>query len=359
MVKKLANEFIKNVKIMFRNWASLSLLIIAPLVFILLIGYAFSSDELKGINIGVYSDKNINLSLLSEGVKKYGTIKEYNNLQQCLSDLTLQKMHVCIHIEGAPFERNFQGNNIETAKITYYYDETRKKVSLSIIRNVKEFFGLKAEEMSIESTESIIEGIQNLIGFINERRNEINQLRNEAMQLRDEQIERKIKLEKVRSDFLPPYMLIKETQANMHNYSLRANKTSEEIKEDINRTIVLVREIKNTAIILLPPKLEEVGINETVNITNMTAITMLLEGIEKDLIILQNITDNATSDANSLVAEVDGIVKRIDTIKIMLDDEIARADASIAEIDKRVAQIEQISKELDEKLSGLAILEPG
>jgi len=357
MIKKLANEFVKNIKIMFRNWTSLSLLIIAPLVLILLIGYAFSSDSLSGIKIGIISGEKMDLGPLAQSVRSYGSISQYDQLQSCLSDLALQKTHICVDIEGLTLNAN-QSNitNLETGKITYYYDDTRKKISLSIIRNIQEFFGLKAEQMSIESTQSIIENIQSLIGFINDRRGEIAQLKNESLQLKNDQIARKAKLEQVRSDFLPSYFAIKDTQATMHNYSTKVNATTDDIRSEIDLSLLLVRTLKTTASVLLPPELEDLGVNETENIT--TIIT-LLDDMEQRLVELQDLTDQTNADANSLVMEVDQIVGQIDNVKFMLDEEIIRTDASIKEIDKRVAQIEQISKDLDEKLSGLSALSPG
>ena len=130
MIKKLYNEFSKNIRVMFRNWTSLSLLIIMPLALILLIGYAFSSEDVTGINIGVVSESNIDLVPLAKNVSGYASIKKFESKEDCLSYLVLEKVHICLFVEGVEFgEKNITSiEDIPSGKITYYYDNSRTKI---------------------------------------------------------------------------------------------------------------------------------------------------------------------------------------------------------------------------------------
>jgi len=221
----LRNEFIKNLKIMFRNWTSLSLLVIAPLVFILIVGYAFSSDAVTGINIGMISEDGETIGSFAENVSGFASVRDYESVESCISAMSLHEVHICIEIDAI----NVSGKGIKqlpSANVAYYYDNTRKQLSLAIISNLQKFFGLRAEEISIESARSIIEEIQSLVGFITEHKSDIDQIKNESAAIRQDLVERKAKLEKVRENFLPAYTRIKSAQADLHSaYALMENST--------------------------------------------------------------------------------------------------------------------------------------
>src|SRR3989338_6319096 len=100
MIKQLLNEFVKNIKMMFRNWTALSLLIVVPIIMILLIGYAFSNEEVTGIKIGIVSNDTIDITPLSSNVSQYAELITYTQADRCLQDLSRQDIHLCLELQG-------------------------------------------------------------------------------------------------------------------------------------------------------------------------------------------------------------------------------------------------------------------
>lgn len=350
MIKQLGNEFIKNIKIMFRNWTSLSLLVLAPLVFILLVGYAFSGEDLTGITIGIVSEQPVDLTPLAMNVSNYAVLEEYSSTEGCLSDLVLQKIHLCIVLEGMVLTEKNTTNfgDFPSGNVIYYYDNTRKKISLALIQNIQGFFGLKAEQVSIESAEDIIENIQTLIAFLNERKADINEMKNESVSIKNDLIERKQKLEKVRADFLPPYYVVKDLQYRLHNYSSRLDNSTAALDDSINTVIFNINKLENN-------KPFQLFLDQT----NNTGLIIAFRDLEKELLVLTSLVNSTTTDIHLAIATVDELVSNLDAIKLILDEEIARNDEYIAKIDKSVAKIDELSTEMESKLEKLSSLQPG
>ncbi|MBU2634629.1 MAG: ABC transporter permease [Nanoarchaeota archaeon] len=342
MIKKLLNEIIKNLKVMFRNKTSLSLLIIAPLIFILLVGYAFSNEDISGAKIGVISEEEIDLTPLSNNLKDYGVIIKYSTLEECQSDLILQKIHLCIGLENINLIEKSKIENFEdipTGKVTFYYDNTRKKVSLGLIKTIKEIFGLTSEQISIETTETIIENIQSLVGFLNERKQEINEIKNESIQIKIQLIERKEKLEIIRDNFMPQYLLVKDLQNKLHNYSSNFDNST-------NDLLILINDLTNN--------LEEFQDNSLYN----ESLDYFIGDIESQLSSLSVLLNSTTSQKDMIITTIDDIIISLDNIKIALDEEIAINEEYINKIDQSVEKVDELSQELDNKLNQLSGLSP-
>jgi len=354
MMASLRNEFIKNLKIMFRNWTSLSLLVIAPLVFILIVGYAFSSDAVTGINIGLISEDGRAIGSFAENVSSFASVRDYESVDSCISAMELHETHICIEINAINVsEKGLK--HLPSANVVYYYDNTRKQLSLAIISNLQKFFGLRAEEISIESARSIIEEIQGLVGFITEHKSDIDQIKNESAVIRQDLVERKAKLEEVREDFLPAYAEIKAAQAELHSsYALIENST-----KSLDRSVLeMKKEIgKLRGNLTAQEELLE-SLPETSMLNSTRALILALDSFEARLDNLTSAYHSANRDVNDSVAAVDSAVEVADQIKLMLDEEIRMTGIYIQKIDVSIARIDEVSAELDQRLVLLGELHP-
>ena len=429
MIKRLFNEFLKNVKIMFRNWTSLSLLIIAPLLMILLIGYSFSSENFTGIKIGIINDqmntnetavysylngtyipvegkdylRNISIDPiflqkirpLSDNISSIGDIIAYTDIFACVDDLITSKTHICVALQNIDLD-DTSGSSIGTGKVTYYYDNSRKKVSLALIQKIQDYFGLKSEEISIEATEGIIENIQNLISFVNDRKQDITHVKNESVKIKKDLIEQKKQMIEVRDEFLPSYRTIKSLQkeineysTSIHNYSVKttqyldgsARKIIGEIDNityRIDAANNITRKIDSAAGILdsitgnLSGIVNSSGIlpgNTTRNITGtlnsysmsseLKSIRATADSIKEQLFNVSWTINQTDAKIQNMTARINAIVTKIDLIKEMLDSQIEKSDEYITKIDLAITEIEKTEKSLDSKLESLGKIEKG
>ncbi|PIN69326.1 hypothetical protein COV94_03025 [Candidatus Woesearchaeota archaeon CG11_big_fil_rev_8_21_14_0_20_57_5] len=398
---KLLNEFRKNFRVMFRNWMTVSLLIIAPLILILLIGYAFSSEDVTGIKIGVITNGSTDLTQLAQNVSSYGELVPMND-SECLAALERQDVHLCLEVSNLPTESNT--TDFPTGSITYVYDNVRKRLSLSLIEGIKSFFGEQADEVSIETTESILNNIQNLLGFINDRKQDVLTIRNETLNIKQDLISRNQTLTEVRNDFLPAYFEIKDLQEQTHNISgtleEQLNATSVVVSE-ARQSIASLREVSlNYSLLALSNvTLPIVNISDAFNAsnltdpinsspingsytmgnnsennpftTNITAPTIassvtevptlgsLLDGLGGHLAELDDLLNDTNGKVSGTVAQMDDIISKLDLVKLLLDEDLAATQEYLIKIDESVVRIDEVSAQMDQQLASLADLHPG
>lgn len=217
---KLFNELQKNFKIIFRNWVTLMLIIVAPILLILLVGYSLSGNGLHDIQIGVTTNTDITSLLLNQSNR----IKLYNDTNSCISDMISQKSNLCLEINSTNIDDD--KNNLTSSNIIFYYDNTREKISIVLITELKEFFGLTAERISLISVNDVIDNMQNLLNFLYERIDDLEQFKSEAISIREDLINRQQNLIKLQASFAPKYSLIKSIHTTINNNSNTLNEDS-------------------------------------------------------------------------------------------------------------------------------------
>ena len=303
--RQLLSEIGKNFRLMFRNWTTLLLLILAPLLLILLVGYAFSSDSMHGIKIGMVNSQNESLQPFLQNVSSYAEVINYPGVNNCIKDMMQEKVHICLTFSGSFAATNI--TQIPGGEITFYHDNTRGKITTALVAQLKDFFGVTAEQISIVSAQNIFDNIQNLLFFLRERMNDVSAIKSEAIGIRADLVERKQKLEAARESFLPKYYKIKALQASINNYSTGFNETYHAFYTELNQTRRLFAEIKP-----LLSGMDSLARNMTVpglNITDLGNISIPDINFTNEL----NLTKNASKNPTLPNASINTTIKSVNT----------------------------------------------
>src|SRR3989344_5537261 len=154
------NEISKNLKQIFRNWSSLILLILGPLALILIIGFTSAGETAHGVQIGITADNYSSIKDLTNKIEKIGNLEKYEDINECIDNLKNNKKHLCIEVEQ---ELTEDQTIFPRGIFTFYYDESRKKLSDSIITEINKIIGETSEDISIKSTTGILDEIQKLV----------------------------------------------------------------------------------------------------------------------------------------------------------------------------------------------------
>ncbi|MCX6708012.1 MAG: ABC transporter permease [Candidatus Woesearchaeota archaeon] len=219
-------EQYKNFKVIFRNFSSLLMLVLGPLLLILLIGFAFSGTGLHDIKIGVYSEDFQSLEPLLQNMTELGQVVKYPSIERCLYDLSIEKNHVCMKFskgfmqqslnENASSNQSSNGSSASSSipggEVYLYYDNTRPKLSDAMVNSINKFIGARSEEISLVSAKTILDNIQSLVFFLKSKEQDITSLKQEASGIRQSLVERKAKLVELNNTFKPKYLRIKEFQ---------------------------------------------------------------------------------------------------------------------------------------------------
>jgi ABC-type polysaccharide/polyol phosphate export permease len=349
IIARVIYEIYKNFKLIFRNWSSLLLIILAPLILIVLVGFSFSSDTLHGIKIGAIAQGDIDLTGLKANVAEFGEIVEYDDTKDCVLDMTFEKIHICLEFRGSFAAKK---GEIPTGEITFYYDNTRQKLSLLLMNELKEYFGLTAEKISLISTQEIFNNLQSLMSYINARINDIDDIKDKSKEIKEDLIERKQELIEVRDDFTPKYKLVKSMQSSVTSYTNSFNQASGALAASLNS-------LKDTTNSL------RIGLDKLESLSNATNITLQAKLVDLAISQLHREIDNTASLTNTTIAEVnriksslDSVVTELDDINKLLNDEIERSDEYIDLIDESIDEMERISTEAKEKMKDFSKLDP-
>ncbi len=334
-MKLIFNELVKNLRLIVRNWGSLALLIIAPLVLILLVGYAFSGSGLHDIRVGVVADNSLDTKDFAQNVSGFAKIVNYPTLDPCINAMKKGSIHVCLEIHG-----QLDGaQGVPSGDITFYYDNTRKKTSLLVLNSVREYFGITSERISLISTQRVIDSMQELLLYVSDGVKDLAVVEEQAAIVRADLVVREQKLVDFQGKFEPQYKHIKELQGVIHNTSaLSIDQTQE--------SIIILENVRNVLL-------------EAGNGTNETAFNKSLSLLDAQLLILRKDKDQQSSTLATLTAALDQMVAELDMFNALLYDEIMRTRDSIELLDKSVLQIKQTREEAEKKLGGLGDVDSG
>ncbi|MBN2421790.1 ABC transporter permease [Candidatus Woesearchaeota archaeon] len=388
------------------------LLVIGPLFLILLIGFAFSGDDVHSITIGIKSADFNALQPVISNFSGIGTIHEYSEVEPCIEDMRLEKTHICIEFSD-DFIKTEDNETIPSGQIVFYFDNTRKKISNAIVQELTEFMGITSEKISIESAKTIFANIEALVVFLDQRNSDIVVLVNESSNLKHDLTERRQKLVGFRDEFLPRYNKIKLIQSRINNITESVNSSYSEFIYELN-LLDYELELLNYEItgwinpITLPgyyiyeinmtrymtTNLSFLSLNNITfsqfNLTNFTFInrTMLNDTLNNDMIDISDISENdyrkllassiddrinkvhslverATDSTTGLYnefillkTEFDSVIFQLDEFRIMLDSEIEATDIYLRKIDAAVIKIHELQDKLNENLVKLSKLNP-
>ncbi|MFO8016863.1 MAG: ABC transporter permease [Candidatus Woesearchaeota archaeon] len=335
---KLLFEIYKNFKLIFRNWSSLILVVLAPLFLILLAGYSFSGDQLHDINIGIHSEGDADLSALSESVD-FGSVLFYGSTGQCISDMIDEEAHICLDIRG---DIQPKEGSIPSGEVTFYYDNTRKRISLLLMTELKDYFGLTAEQISLMSTQEMISKLQELLSFLNERIDDVDSIRNESQQIMSDLQERKAKLISIRDEFEPRYLAVKRAQAEFNQSRNSLENVSEEM-------MMSIREIRD-----LIAEAEE-NISGPLSGPTSAGFAGLLDS---EIAGLEESMNSTVRQADNMSRSLDRTVAELDRINLLLNKEINMTDEYITLINRSTIRIDELSAEAKGRIEEASEIDP-
>ena len=142
----------KNLKLLIRSKSSSLVIILAPLILILLIGFSYNTSH-TGLNIGVCSpQENQDTDKFIESLQQeeYRVIK-YTQAKECIEDIKLGFVHTCLVM---PPEFKIEDNNPK--EITFYIDQSKINLVYMITTIVNKKFDVKSQEISEQLASDIL-----------------------------------------------------------------------------------------------------------------------------------------------------------------------------------------------------------
>ncbi len=381
---------LKNLKIVFRSWTSILLLILGPMILILILGFAFNGDDLHDINMGVYAKDMQEIQPVLENIASDEVrVVMFKRLDFCIWSMNHSFVHLC-----AEFDENFNSDPASgemDGTITFYYDNSRYNLIRFILDYLKEKIDITSEEISLQASEQIINDVQEFVGLMVNTQKQLGELKTEAMIVRSDLVEMRDQLLTVKKQFDPRYEQIKELQGKLNDSieTLEALTFSEEDSEkmvnaltllngsldtsyyylnasytEINDTIVLYNDavdvLKSYVLNLSLPMtidLDKIKLNHSLLDRTLDSLDSSQE-LANDAIAKINNTnmfiDSTIDDIEELKEELDLLIVDIDAVNDLINNSIKNINENIVKIDDAIIEIDRISIELNESIEQLS-----
>jgi len=360
---KLGYMIIKNLKIVFRSWSSLFLLIIGPLLLILIVGFVFGGNSIHDINIGVVAKEGINTEdVVSVLISDEIFTTNYQLIETCMLDLKLDNVQVCIE-----FSDDFEmiKNKASKGRIVFYYDNTKYNLVSYLTDHLQESLDLTSEQITLEIANNILGNIEDTVIEMESMRTKLGQFILNAKSVRDDLVNTKETLEDIQTKFKPIYnetlrlkVLLDENSGNINSTINLLGTSSSSVTSQISSVLLSIDEIENS-IITYNDSAATTPFRNTINYTSGELV--------KELEILkQNLTslNQAIIDYNSLVQKAnkdlydktDNLIKLLEEMDLFIDQSIEQTQKNIILMSNAITEMEKIKEELDiniEKFSGI------
>jgi len=210
-VKKFIACTKKNFKNIFRNWTSLFLIIIGPLILLGIIFAAFSDLGFSNINIGYVAPDDDKISTFMSSINYVGNFEKYSDIAVCNEELKTQKLHTCLDIKQAD----------GAVAIDMHVDNTRTLISYILFGQIRQAVVQERQKIIQETVGKSIRDAQNAEDFLTSAKVSID----EAL---DEIENQQENLEKLKSEMnrVDNSIDTRISDLNNHRFQLAAEKST-------------------------------------------------------------------------------------------------------------------------------------
>ncbi len=276
----LKQIIIKNLKIILRNPFVLLFLIVIPILFMLIIGYAYQANSLNNVDIGVINDQqNILYEIDGVSFNNYNSTNKTQNLDNCIKNLRASKEDLCIKFDFA-YDKN---DTLKNLLVSYYVDNSRIQLSYILIRNINVIIEGKTQEVLKGQITSVMDEIKGIVEEAEAQKEDIENLKLELKDTTKEMEDLKKKLS--------------SSKTKLQLLKVQINERNIVFKSKINKIGDKLDEVSNIGLI-----------GEFID----------LAGFEEDLNNLGN------DDINYLNVEIDNNIKEIESFEIFIDNTITK-----------------------------------
>lgn len=327
----------KDIKNLFRNWTSIFILVIGPLILMLILILAFSEMGFYNINIG-YIDPGNSFDSIKGQIDYLGNFIKYDSLEECKDDLKEQRLHLCIDV-------NFD----DVINVDLYFDNTREVMSLILTSQIRRGIERQKDIELKGKTYSIINDLKQVRLYMNEKQKSIDSIIKELEGYKTEINDMRNNLNLIISQIDKQISQLEMLRNDIFNIKYQSN--------DYYDNVII--NTRTTA-------------NEALNELNSARNAMIMAGqstqeIEQAINSLHSLNDNI----NNLDFIVSGVNNNIDQATSKMDDTLAsmrearqfleQADQRLGDIYNslisRINELNTINKELEDKKKNLIKVE--
>src|SRR3989344_2803170 len=302
---KIFNIFMKNLRVVTRNWTYFIVLFIFPFFLILTSSILLNSSNLANIKIGMVNEYP-GFYLDTSGV---GNTINYDSLDECMYYLTNYRVSVCIHVKNIDNKPN----------IDVYLDNTRRLIELYVRQTILDRV-FREQAKNIETTSDFIDSRMSTYSTsLDQTYNEVLEVEKE---LENEEIllyKYRENLTRMRTKFDQTYFQIKNMQPQIKNIKNDLDNRQNDVQTQINSIKNEINNIENNLI-----KAKNY-INGKIPANDYLYFSSLIDPSIQSLQNIENSLNNIQSSYNNqeiinLLNNVDEMIYKLDEVRDTLDN---------------------------------------
>jgi ABC-type multidrug transport system permease subunit len=162
---------VKDVKIFGRSKFSAIVAVLIPLIIVLLVGAAFSSSELQGVTVSVYSESynELSNSIISNfESNSYSVVKEENK-EGCIEGVVSGDSQICVVF---PEDLSSEGGS---DSVVFHVDKSEINLAYALVEEVRGGVSDKSSEISLDLVGELVNVLQNARDSLQSQRASLSQ----------------------------------------------------------------------------------------------------------------------------------------------------------------------------------------
>jgi ABC-type polysaccharide/polyol phosphate export permease len=343
VIDKLYFEIRKNLKLIVRNWAAVLVVFLSPLLLLFLVGYSLSGSSVHDITIGLVTSDPLITVELSLALQEVASVNEFSSIDECTTAMQKEIVALCLQVKG-----EFRSNQkIPGAEVTFYYDNTRPKLTILLINEVKNQLGFASEQISLASAEEVLNNIHDLLGFLNARISDMGTVEDQIVQIETDLQERENTLHQLNQTFSPRYEHIKTIHNSLSLVKNRINSSQEQLEDSLTSLEKSLRVLET-----------QLGKARGDEILENSFLERMIKGVRGDIAIVQSDLSGNRNRTYSIFTSLDSLIAELDLFDETLQAEIQRTAKYKALIEKSKYEVQIVLADAQEKISALSPDDP-
>lgn len=148
---KAVSIIVKNFKLILRSRISALIILFGPLLIMLIVGLAFSSESDVRIDVGYYAKEDTNLTASFVSLLSRYSVEPYPTPEDCARAISQGEKHICL-----VFPDDFRITNNRTNEIVYLVDNSKVNFYGTVVDSIDRTFSERALQLSRGMTQELL-----------------------------------------------------------------------------------------------------------------------------------------------------------------------------------------------------------
>lgn len=312
-----------SIKGFLRNWKSIVLLVLLPLLLVSSIFLSFNPNGIQKIPVGFIADVGeTEIEQFKSAVDYFLLIEDFESLDSCMRELEKGEQYVCLDI--------LIGRNIQ---LDVHFDNTREPIIWEVVERIKNTVDFIQKEKTKEIAENVLSGFDTAVRSSEDVKNELVNIRGDL------------------------YDFKQETQSKISTVSDYTNDIGN-LADDIENSLDDAEgDIRGAEVNFYPiyEELDDISsgvddLEEIVPAEGSAPLSSISSSVYATENMLENIEDNVNNEldsAASIVRSTKNSASSVSNYVSSIELEVSRLNTATSTIDDFISQIASLEKSLD------------